>query len=1541
MDFEKDKEKLNENQNLNEIKDDKKNIIKDNIINDDIIDEMLLFKILFNQNIFNQNKTKIILKDNYEYIIKLINTTTEEELISFLNYLNKINIPLLKILINGFIEFDFDNENNEKILNIISKIIIIYYNRNIFYIIYRKLSKYYRRNDNFNDIKIIKNFEKLFKVWKLLYNLEILSSPYKTIENSSITFFSNLNKKNNNIKFDIKKPKDGTNNFYIKINFICSPILNLNKFIDNFYFLKVFDDKNKEFTFKYNDIFIENIKNKNKSFSKIKKIEFYLQFSSYKITINDDKEMIDQNTDFNFDSISKIIILNNFFGDISSIFIERYNENIDENPKKTKLQIEIKKKNNYDRINLDINFVDENNMPQLLEEDLVQYSGEIFSKETEYNVNYKYWKREIKDLSEIEYFGGFECFIPLFKIIKYIITNLKIILINNENNKNEYNEYMNKSLIMTIDILKIIVKLICISKNNFRHFKKIIVPLICSLSEIIQILNELSKSNLDKYKTSFFRNELIYILFIVIINSQIPNNILEIYYKIFEFKNNKDNYDLSFDFIIFDLKIINFKNLHWYFLILFNFIISILIYFDLKKNVPKKLIEQLDLIDSQLNMRQDKNMDINDCLVLKPFINFVKIYCLNEKENRFLSFYEILKNNNIYLKYIINFIKTVLNLKKLLKIDENIFNNNSFIFKVYVLLYGIKFNDLPKEKSNEILKDIKYYYNEYINFQQIFPFLKEKNFIDENILLINELIDYHGLYHHLMKELFVFNRLWSNQKLFYNNSLNSRKESNLKYKNINYYTKNFQRPVIYPVLDYRYRYPIFSKFKFEKNFYIEKETEDDYNFNLDCSDLDKLIEEYNNKIFKNIEKNGEIIIYKICLIKQEYHVKGKLFIINSKNKLILFFYNYLSDLENKSTCNKLKKFNNKNKFQQNMRDDLCYGSLFKSPKKEKNKKIKINFNNIRMILKRIYHYRKSALEIFTETKSYYFNFYNVNDLNYIMDIFKSHCENDFFPIIINDNLIGYIRLNQIIIKEINYKKSSNFINFISNKIDKGEFYKISAFDLIMIINLISNRSYIDLHQYPVFPLLFFYDKNHNEIERDFKEHIGFQTTTEGGKKRKKAFKDIFKSSKEDKEEDNQLNKDIYYFNTHYSNIIYTSNYMIRLFPYTFCCIELQGESFDNPNRLFFSIEETFYNISMQKSDLRELIPEFFYLPEMFMNINSINFQKRGNGQLVNDVIMPNYDKNNKEGLNIINENKENFINYFLFVYNLKNKLEHLKNDLSHWINLIFGENQRYKSKYKKKQYFRTESYIDIDEETYKKYSNDDEIMVSVEYGLIPLQTIYEHKILNNFENKKNNYEKLEKITKNIYNNKSIQKQIINNNILDHLDFWDEKLEFKIKINKNNNYGKVEIYDFKNNLINEIIDHNDQILNYMYNKRLNMFATTSLDGFICVYILPNKLFSIIKHPNNLYFYKVFLSANPFPTIIAFDKNNNTLRSYSLSGILINEKKVAKSEINIKIKIMLDEFGDSSKDGILIYDESDKLLQSLYVPFFDYINKNNIH
>ena len=166
-------------------------------------------------------------------------------------------------------------------------------------------------------------------------------------------------------------------------------------------------------------------------------------------------------------------------------------------------------------------------------------------------------------------------------------------------------------------------------------------------------------------------------------------------------------------------------------------------------------------------------------------------------------------------------------------------------------------------------------------------------------------------------------------------------------------------------------------------------------------------------------------------------------------------------------------------------------------------------------------------------------------------------------------------------------------------------------------------------------------------------------------------------------------------------------------------------------------------------------------------------------------------------------------------------------------------------------------------------------------------------------------------------------------------YWEENLDIGFRIDKNDNFGKIEV-TLRNSVINKIYDHNDKIIDVFCNQRLNMFATTSLDGLALIYIIPDKLFSAIKHPNNLYFSNIFLISNPFPAIITFDDNNNEniFRSYSLSGLLIKEQKIGLSKI--RINPIFNTYGGTFKDRIEISDESNKFIKLYDLPFFNEVN-----
>ena len=172
---------------------------------------------------------------------------------------------------------------------------------------------------------------------------------------------------------------------------------------------------------------------------------------------------------------------------------------------------------------------------------------------------------------------------------------------------------------------------------------------------------------------------------------------------------------------------------------------------------------------------------------------------------------------------------------------------------------------------------------------------------------------------------------------------------------------------------------------------------------------------------------------------------------------------------------------------------------------------------------------------------------------------------------------------------------------------KNKLYFYNNYDLLTIINLLSNRSFKDLYQYPVFPILYKPYKILKDInqERDLNLHLGFQELTDKSKLRKETILETYQITRE--EIDNELgNNQKYLFNTHYSNPVYTCNFLLRIFPYSIMIIEIQGDGFDCPERLFHSIKLSAESCLEQQSDFRENIPELFFFPDLFDNNNELN-----------------------------------------------------------------------------------------------------------------------------------------------------------------------------------------------------------------------------------------------------------------------------------------------------------------------------------------------
>jgi hypothetical protein len=182
---------------------------------------------------------------------------------------------------------------------------------------------------------------------------------------------------------------------------------------------------------------------------------------------------------------------------------------------------------------------------------------------------------------------------------------------------------------------------------------------------------------------------------------------------------------------------------------------------------------------------------------------------------------------------------------------------------------------------------------------------------------------------------------------------------------------------------------------------------------------------------------------------------------------------------------------------------------------------------------------------------------------------------------------------------INYKK---FMNNLRAKITTQWVQgKITNFDFIMHMNSFAGRTYNDLTQYPVFPwVLADYesdelDLNDPKIYRDLSKPMGAQNET-----RAVQFRDRYESLKQSYEMGD--GPPPFHYGTHYSCAAYVLHYLMRLEPFSRLALSLQGGKFDVADRLFHNIGSSWASASSENlQDVRELIPEFFYLPDFLVN----------------------------------------------------------------------------------------------------------------------------------------------------------------------------------------------------------------------------------------------------------------------------------------------------------------------------------------------------
>ncbi|UYV77905.1 NBEAL1 [Cordylochernes scorpioides] len=218
--------------------------------------------------------------------------------------------------------------------------------------------------------------------------------------------------------------------------------------------------------------------------------------------------------------------------------------------------------------------------------------------------------------------------------------------------------------------------------------------------------------------------------------------------------------------------------------------------------------------------------------------------------------------------------------------------------------------------------------------------------------------------------------------------------------------------------------------------------------------------------------------------------------------------------------------------------------------------------------------------------------------------------------------------------------------------------EISNFQYLMCLNTIAGRTYNDLSQYPVFPwVLADYTSQELDLDnpdtfRDFSKPIGVVNPKNIPEVRAKYenFVDITGSIPK------------FHYGTHYSNSAGVLHYLVRVEPFTSLHVELQSGRFDVADRQFHSVEATWRLLMESPYDVKELIPEFFYLPEFLINENGFDLGKlQGTSDRVDHVKLPPWAESAED---------------FIYKHRQALESEYVSTNLNHWIDLIFGCKQK-------------------------------------------------------------------------------------------------------------------------------------------------------------------------------------------------------------------------------------------------------------------------
>ncbi|VDO95913.1 unnamed protein product, partial [Schistosoma margrebowiei] len=241
--------------------------------------------------------------------------------------------------------------------------------------------------------------------------------------------------------------------------------------------------------------------------------------------------------------------------------------------------------------------------------------------------------------------------------------------------------------------------------------------------------------------------------------------------------------------------------------------------------------------------------------------------------------------------------------------------------------------------------------------------------------------------------------------------------------------------------------------------------------------------------------------------------------------------------------------------------------------------------------------------------------------------------------------------------------------------------ELSNFDYLMKLNTTAGRSYNDLMQYPIFPWII---RDYESLVLDLTQPTSFRRLdrpiavqeddrAEAVAARFNEAELLSKTSSTSHPEASGIKSKTstlsnlgsvcppYHYPAHCSNEAIVLHFLVRLPPYTFRHLRFQDNNFDVPDRLFHSIATTWRLATTSVSCVKELVPEFYFQPEMFVNRSGLKLGCRQPGDSVDNVELPPWCKNDPR--------------LFTLICRAALESDYVSMNLSYWIDLLFGYKQ--------------------------------------------------------------------------------------------------------------------------------------------------------------------------------------------------------------------------------------------------------------------------